>query len=107
MSRVAASAGTQSSRQLIAARSLIQRNVGDEADRRLGMGLRAMRINTTMTSALIPGLIAGVIYFIIAFVTGASAAAAIIGGVVVAAVAIVIGLVFRAVFMRRAATRRE
>jgi hypothetical protein len=107
MSRVATSAGTQSSRQLIVARSLIRRSVGYEADCRLGMGLRAMRINTMMTGAVIPGLIAGVIYFVIAFVTGASAAAAIIGGVVVAAIAIVIGLTFRAVFKRRAAPRPE
>jgi hypothetical protein len=92
---------------LKAARSRIRRSVGDEADCRLGMGLRAMRISTAMTSAVIPGIVAGVIYFVIAFVTGASAAAAVIGGVVVAAIAIVIGLVFRAAFKRRAAPGRK
>lgn len=62
-----------------------------------------MKINTSMTSVVLPSLAAGVIYFVIAFATGASAAAAIIGGVVVAAVAAVIGIIFRAVFARRSA----
>jgi hypothetical protein len=63
-----------------------------------------LRINTSLASAVIPGLAAGVIYLIIALATGASAAAAIIGGIVVAIVAIAIGLIFRAVFRRRAAS---
>lgn len=66
----------------------------------------AMRLNTSMTSVVIPGLIAGVIYLVIAFATGASAAASIIGGVVVAVIAIAIGFVFRAIFKRRAESRR-
>ncbi len=66
----------------------------------------AMKFNTAMTSAVIPGLIAGVIYFVIAFATGASATASIIGGIVVAAIAIAIGLIFRAIFKRSAASRR-
>jgi membrane protein YdbS with pleckstrin-like domain len=66
-----------------------------------------MRINTSMTSAVIPGLAAGVIYLVIAFATGASAAASIIGGIAVAVVAVVIGLIFRAVYRRRAASRNS
>jgi len=47
-----------------------------------------MRLNTSMTGVVIPGLIAGVIYAAIAAATGASAVAAIIGALLVAAVAI-------------------
>jgi hypothetical protein len=60
-----------------------------------------------MTNAVIPGVIAGVIYLVIALATGASAVASIIGGIVVAATAITIGLVSRAIFIRRAKSRRE
>lgn len=61
------------------------------------------KINTSMTSVVIPGLVAGVIYFVIAFTTGASAIASIIGGIVVAAIAVAIGFFFRAIYKRRAA----
>ena len=67
----------------------------------------AVRINTSMTGAVIPGLVAGVIYLVIAFATGASAEAAIIGGIVIAVVAVVIGLIFRAVYRRRIASPRN
>ncbi len=66
-----------------------------------------MKINTSMTSVVIPGLGAGVIYFVIAFATGASAVASIIGGIVVAAIAAAIGFIFRAVYKRRAAGPSE
>ncbi len=66
-----------------------------------------MRINTSMTSAVIPGLVAGVIYFVIALATGSSALASIIGGIVVAAVAVAIGFIFREVYKRRAAGPHE
>jgi predicted lipid-binding transport protein (Tim44 family) len=67
----------------------------------------AMRLNTSMTGVVIPGLIAGVIYAVIAGVTGASAVAAIIGALLVAAVAIGIGFIFRSIFKRRAGSRRK
>ena len=66
-----------------------------------------MRLNTSMTGVVIPGLIAGVIYVVIAAATGASAAAAIIGGLVVAVIAIGIGFIFRSIFKRRAGSGRE
>jgi len=66
-----------------------------------------VRINTSMTGAVLPGLVAGVIYLVIAFATGASAEGAIIGGIVIAVVAVVIGLIFRAVYRRRAASPRN
>src|ERR1039458_7361544 len=54
----------------------------------------AVRINTSMTGAVIPGLVAGVIYLVIAFATGASAEAAIIGGILNPVVAAGLGLLF-------------
>ncbi len=66
-----------------------------------------MKINTSMTGVVIPGLAAGVIYFVIAFATGALAVASIIGAIVVAAIAVAIGFVFRAVYKRRAAGPRD
>jgi O-antigen/teichoic acid export membrane protein len=60
-----------------------------------------------MTSAVIPGFLAGVIYLVIALATGVSAAASFIGGIVVAVIAIAIGLIFRAIFKRRAESRRR
>ncbi len=62
-----------------------------------------MKLNTSMTGVVIPGLVAGVIYFVIAFATGASAVASIIGGIVVAAIAVAIGFIFRRVYKRRTA----
>ena len=62
-----------------------------------------MKINASMTGVVVPGLVAGAIYFVIALTTGASAVAAIIGGIVVAAIAVAIGVLFRAVYIRRAA----
>lgn len=67
----------------------------------------AVRINSSMTGAVVPGLAAGVIYLVIALATGASAEAAIIGGIVVAVVAVVIGLIFRDVYRRRATSPRN
>ena len=66
-----------------------------------------MRLNTSMTGVVIPGLIAGVIYAVIAAATGASAVAAIIGALLVAAVAIGIGFIFRSILKRRAGSGRE
>ena len=61
-----------------------------------------MKINTSVTGVVIPGLAAAVIYFIIAFATGASAVASIIGAIAVGLIAMGIGFMFRAVYQRRA-----
>jgi predicted lipid-binding transport protein (Tim44 family) len=65
-----------------------------------------MRINTTMSGSLLPGLGAGVIYFIIALGTGVSFIASIVGGIVIAVIAIVIGLTVRVVVKQRVASLR-
>jgi predicted lipid-binding transport protein (Tim44 family) len=67
----------------------------------------ALRIKTSVSGTVLPGLAAGVIYFVIAFATGTSIAASIIGGIVVAVIAIAIGFIFRAVFTRRSRSRRR
>jgi O-antigen/teichoic acid export membrane protein len=66
-----------------------------------------MRLNTSMTGVVIPGLIAGVIYAVVAAATGASAVAAIVGALLVAVAAIGIGFIFRSIFKRGAGSRRE
>lgn len=66
-----------------------------------------MKLNASMSGAVVWGLVAGVIYLVIAFATGASGSASILGGIVVAVIAIAIGVVVRAIFMRRAGSLRH
>ena len=65
-----------------------------------------MRINTAMTTSIVPGLSAVVIYFIIAFATGVSFIGSIMGGIVIAVIAVVIGLMVRVVVKQRTASLR-
>ena len=61
-----------------------------------------LRVASSMSGAVAPGLVAGLIYLVIALATGAPTVASITGGIVVAAVAVTIGLIIRAVYERRA-----
>ena len=78
--------------------------------RRNGSQQRArwrVKIKTSVTGGVIPGLVAGGTYFIIAFATGTSARGSLIGGIVVTLIALSIGFFFRTVYKRRAARPHE
>jgi hypothetical protein len=66
-----------------------------------------MRINSSMSGIVLPGIIAGVIYFVIAIATGASVGPSVVGGVVIAIIALAIGFIFRAVYLRRVGLRHR
>jgi hypothetical protein len=60
-----------------------------------------LKVASSMSGAVIPGLVAGIIYLVIALATGAPPIASIVGGILVAVIAVTIGLVIRALYARR------